>query len=668
MIATSATVMLNDLRYGRVPDQEKFALNAKLAAMMRIDAAPNKRQAIIAEARRPHGGRVYSVGALRKMYYGKWLDGHRDWTRLINRARVPEAAQALPESTVKRWHELCYQFRGKHKAAHRALKRAWEARDPIPGFEGVVWTPELPAGLSYENLMKKRYRPTKFADAAALVGLSATAPFAPGILTTRAGLAFGSRYVFDDLWHDFKVNVPGQTGARRLLQFHCIELLSACQCARGMKPEILNDQSGRFERLKEREFLFLLAHVLGDIGYNALGCILMMEHGTTHLDATREAFLADITDQKVIVDAGPLPNGSPLAPGLYAGRSKGNFRFKAALESLGNLIHNETADRLELPAQTGSNSRLNAPDELHGIERYNDALLRAMVTLPPALRDLISLPATPLIQAIEFADMVQERINNRRDHDLEGWAQCGFVTSEFRLHPTHEWSPMTQLIDMAPALRAAAEQAIDQDARLSRQRQLSPREVFDGLRPTLTKIRPHHIPAFLGMEHADERRVAKDGRFAFEDQMLGPGDHIYDGVVRDDEGHAETLPAGEKFATFVSTIDPSRLHVCDARGRYLGWCERTLIPSKADAFGFAKAAGRKMAAHRELLAPVLAAARPIIERQRDAAAHNDSVFAQAAAEPAPAPRPKVSAEQLRRNQSRAEQLAARAQEQLANDS
>lgn len=668
MIATSSIVMLNDNRYGKLPDAEKTQVAARLAAMMRIDQVPNKKRAIEAESFRTHAGRRYSVGTLRKLYYEKWIASDRDWTQLINRARVPETYSAVPEETVQRWHELCYQYRGKHKAAHRALQRAWESHQPIPGFEDAEWRPELPRGLSYENLMKKRYRPTKYADAAALVGLTAAAPFAPGILTTRAGLAFGSRYVFDDLWHDFKVNVPGQTGARRLLQFHCIELLSACQCARGMKPELLNDQSGRFERLKEREFLFLLAHVLGDIGYNPAGCILMMEHGTTHLDGAREALLADITDGKVIVDAGPLPSGSPLAPGLYAGRSKGNFRFKAALESLGNLVHNETADRLELPAQTGSNSRLNAPDELHGIEKHHDALVRAMVTLPPALRDLIRLPATPLVQAIEFADMVQERINNRRDHDLEGWAQCGFVASEFRLHPNHDWVPMTQINEMAPVLRAAAEQAIDQDPRLSRQRQLSPREVFDGLRPTLTKIRAHHVPTLLGMEYADERRVAKDGRFAFEDQMLGPGDHIYDGVVRDDEGHAQTLPAGEKFATFVSTIDPARLHVCDAKGRYLGWCERTLIPSKSDAIGFAKAAGRKIAAHRELLAPVLAAAKPIIQRQQADAAHNDTIFAQAAAEPAPAPRPKISAEQLRRNQSRAEQLAARAQEQLAKDS
>ena len=39
--------------------------------------------------------------------------------------------------------------------------------------------------------------------------------------------------------------------------------------------------------------------------------------------------------------------------GAYAGRGKGNFRFKAALESSGNRIHNDLADQALIPGQTG---------------------------------------------------------------------------------------------------------------------------------------------------------------------------------------------------------------------------------------------------------------------------------------------------------------------------
>ncbi len=659
MIASPVSIMLNDSGFGRLEDDEKPHVAAKLAVMQRIDVAANRQAALIAETLRPIAGKKYSEGALRKMYYEKWVRGGRKWQQLINRARVPSDAKGLPAAAVQRWHELVYQYRGKHKAAHRALIRAWDARETIPGFEDAPWAPELPEGLSYENLMTKKYRPSAYAVKVASVGISLAAlADAPGVLTTRVGLGFGSKYVFDDIWHDVKVNVPGQMGARRLLQFHCLELLSACQCARGMKPEILNDKSGRFERLKERELLFLLAHVLGNIGYNADGCELMMEHGTASVSDRVETFLADATGGKLIIGRGSI-SGSPLAPGLYAGRGKGNFKFKAALESLGNLVHNETADRLALPAQTGSNSRLNAPDELHGQEKHHDALVMAMLALPPALRDLVRLPATPLVQAIEFCDMVQERINQRQQHDLEGWDRSGFVVSEYRLHPSHPFAPMTQLHDLPDALRAAAALAIDGDPRLSRMRKLSPREVFDGLKPSLTRMPAHHVPAILGMEHAEERRVARDGRFAFEDQDLGPGDHVYEGTARDEAGTVTRLQPGEKFATFVSTLDPVRLHLCDARGRYLGWAERTFIPTRGDAHGYARAAGAKMKAHRALLEPVLAAARPIMKRMTDDAAVNDAIFAEA--EGAPAPIEDGRATRSKGNARRAAQLAAAGQ-------
>jgi hypothetical protein len=168
------------------------------------------------------------------------------------------------------------------------------------------------------------------------------------------------------------------------------------------------------------------------------------------------------------------------------------------------------------------------------------------------------------------------------------------------------------------------------------------------------------------MENAEERRIAKDGRFDFEDQDLGPGTHVYDNVCRDEDGHTARLPAGEKYATFVSTVDPQRLHVCDARGRYLGWCERTFIPTRGDAEGFARAAGRKMQAHRELLAPVLEAARPIMKRMTDDAAVNDVIFAEAQGAPDEKPARPTRSEN-KSNARRAAQLAAAAEQQISAD-
>lgn len=659
-----AALMLADARYARLDDAHKDFVEARVAMMQRIDAAPGKQQAFVSESRRTHAGECYSRHTIRKLYYDKWLASGRDWWAMRDAARIPEQAASLPPDFVQHWLELCYEHGGKHKAAWRVLKRQWERGEKIKGYEDLPWSPELPRGLSYENLMKS-YRPSDLQDRVAGIGLGAAFDLLPGTLTTRAGLKFGARWVFDDIWHDFKVNVPGQLGARRLLQFHCIELLSACQAARGMKPEILNDRSGRMERLTERELLFLLAHVVCTLGYNPDGCIMMMEHGTANVREAAEKILYDGSGRKILVERGAI-SGSPLAPGLYAGRGRGNFKFKAALESLGNLIHNELSSRLELPANTGSNSRVNAPEVLHGIEKHHDALVQAMAALPAELHELVRLPATPLWRAIAFADQVQEEINRRTDHDLEGWATCGFEMSEYRIHPAHPWSPMTQLKELAPALRSGMEMAISQDARLSRQRQLSPREVFDGYRHQLTRLPMHLLPRLVGMEYAKERAAAKDGQFHFDDMELGPDEHHYDGLVYKEDGSPVRLSAGEKYATFVSTIDPTRMHLCDAKGAWVGWVNRTLVPSKGDARGFARAQGAKMKAHQEMLAPVLAAARPIIKQQADNAAHNDTVFEAALGRrQQPAPKAEERARQNRRAKLDATLAQARRRNQEA---
>ena len=666
------TAMVASAEYGRVPDQERVRLKARLALCEAIDAAPNKAAAIREQALLVHHDTRYSVGGVHKLYYDKWLASARDWKQLINRSKVPSREVGLAPETIAHWHQLCNRFSGRMAAAHRELRRQWHGGAEIPGYAQTGRAGDLPRSLSYSNLTRAKYRPCKVAVSVARVGLSAAAEYLPGVLSTRVGLAPGSHFFFDDMWHDFSVTVPGQMGARRLLQFHCLELLSGCQIARGMKPELLNAATGRFERLKEREMLFLLAHQLGNLGYNPSGCVLGMEHGTANVDERVDRLLHDASGGKLSIARGSIQTPA-LAAGLYAGRGKGNFKFKAALESLGNLIHNETGDRLLLPSQVGNNMRLNAPDELHGRTKHLDQLQKCALLLPAHLREIVTAEITPpLHRAIELVDAIQERINDRTDHDLEGWEACGFTRALFRLAPEQAWQPQTQLREMVPAVRAAIEAAILADSRLAKARYMSPREVFtERVLPLLTRLPAHLCIQMIGAEHATERRVAKDGRFHFEDQDLGPGEHHYETRLHTDEGPTrEQLADGERYATFVSTLDPHRLHVCDARGGYLGWVERTSIYTKGDVEGFARAAGKTQAAARERLAPVLAAARPLIERDLAATDHANQVLADTAAlavqqnaERRAAAAPQGAAATKQRN--RAAQLAAAAQANLA---
>lgn len=627
--------MVNSPVYGLLPDDEKPQLKARLGLCERIDSAKNRAEAIRQESTRLHCGQPLSHGAIHKLYYDKWLAGGRDWQKLINRSRVPERDIGLAPETIAHWHQLCNRYMGRMLAAWRQLERDWRHGHTIPGLpaDAASRPADLPRSLSYSNLTRKKYAPSKVAISTARVGLSAAADYLPGVLSTRVGLAPGSHFFYDDIWHDFEVSVPNQLGSRRLLQFHCLELLSGCQVARGMKPELLNAATGRFERLKEKEMLFLFAHVLGNIGYNPEGCVQGMEHGTANVDERVDRLLYDASGGKLTIARGGIQNPA-LADGLYAGRGKGNFKFKAALESLGNLIHNETGDRLLLPAQVGNNMRLNAPDELHGRNKHLDQLQKCALLLPAHLREIVTAEITPpLHRAIELVDAIQERINDRTDHDLEGWEACGFTRALFRLAPEQAWQPQTQLREMVPAVRAAIEAAILADPRLVKARYMSPREVYtERVRPVLTRLPSHLCIQMIGTEHATERRVGKDGRFHFEDMDLGPGEHHYETQLHTDAGATrDTLRDGERYATFVSTLDPLRLHVCDARGGYLGWVERTRTYTKGDAEGFARAAGKAQAASRARLAPVLAAARPLIERDMQATENANQVLAEVAA-------------------------------------
>lgn len=664
--------MLRDTAWGTLDPVEKPHVKARLAMCERIDAARNKAAAIREEATRIHCGLTLSRGGVHKIYYDKWLASDRDWQRLINRARVPDReSTALAPETILHWHELVARFMGRMRAAHRELVRQWEGGAEIKGLPTTGRPADLPRSLSYSTLTRKEIAPDKVSRAVGRVGTSAASIYLPSVLSTRVGLLPGSWFFFDDMWHDFSVTVPGQLGARRLLQFHCLELLSGCQVARGMKPEMLNAATGRFERLKEREMLFLLAHHLGNVGYNPESCVLGMEHGTANVAERVDRLLHGVSGGKLRIERGGIQNPA-LADGLYAGRGKGNFKFKAALESSGNLIHNETGDRLLLPSQVGNNMRLNAPDELHGRTQHLDQLQRCALLLPAHLREVVTAEITPpLHRALELVDAIQERINDRMDHDLEGWEACGFTRALYRLTPDQAWMPQTELRAMAPVVRSAIESAILADHRLAKARLMSPREVFEErVRPVLTRLPAHLAIELIGAEHAEPRRVAKDGRFHFEDMDLGPGEHHFEGALHTDEGHkGDLVRDGERYATFVSTLDPHRLHLCDAKGRYLGWVERTRGFNRNDAEGFARAAGQAQSSARRRLAPAVAAARPLIERDMQATETATRVLAdvsaQAVTEHATARETKAKTAAAK-NGNRAAQLAEQARRRMAD--
>lgn len=536
--------------------------------------------------------------------YDAWRKS-ADWRVLMDRRRVPDDRSLDPE-LVEYWKALCQQNGRKCLPAHRQLKRRYFAGEAIPGIPAGPRT-HLPRGLSYANLI--RYRPSNFELTAARIGRTAASGMGPMVFTTRVGMEVGQRYVFDDMWHDFKVAVLGQRRACRLLQLHAHDIFSGCQFARGIKPRIENPETGQSVGLNQEEMLFLVAHVLDATGYHPSGTVLMVEHGTAAIADDIEQLLHDLTGGLVRVDRSGIQGASAFA-GQYVGRGKGNFRFKASLESLGNLIHNETAGFLDFPGQTGSNSRLNAPEELHGRERNLDGLQKAILALAPARAALLRLPFLEANQAMQLVEDVMERINLRTDHDLEGWLEAGLTTVDYDV-PGVGVITGQKVLALDPARRAAVEAVAVPVAR-----RLSPREVFDGGRRRLIRLRPEQLARLLGSRMRRTVTV-RNHLIEFEDRNISPSPLRY---------VAHHWRDGEKLDVVVNPFGPQEAHLFDARGRWLGAVRAWQSVSHLDEQGLHEQMGKAAAIEAQLLAPLARRGAALTKARLEAAEHNATVL------------------------------------------
>ena len=538
--------------------------------------------------------------------YDAWRAA-RDWRQLVNRSKVP-AERGLDVEFVDWWKKLCEQNGRKCRPAHREFIRRWRAGEHLPGVDNTLPRHELPPGTSYDNLM--RFRPTKFELTASRIGRSAAADERPLVFTTRVGLAVGQYFVFDDMWHDFKVIALGQRRPMRLLQLHAHDLYSGCQFARGIKPRLEDEATGKSIGLKEDEMLFLVAHVLDTHGYRAEGCTFLVEHGTAAIREDIERALFDLTKGKIVINRSGIEGAAAFA-GQYAGRSKGNFRLKAALESLGNLIHNETASLLQFPGQTGSNSRVNLPEELHGRERHADALLKAMLALPADRAAQLRLPFLEVSQARWLVEALMDRINTRTDHELEGWEEAGLTAVDYSL-PGVGTITGEAVMQLEPEKRSAVLAVGSPIAR-----KLSPKEVFDQGRRSLARFQPAQTAALLHTRAGREVKVGNDRLITFEDESISPAPLMYE---------ARTFAPGEKFEIVVNPFAPQTAHLFDARGAWVGVVDAWQKIRRDDVEGLHRQMGRAAQIERQLLQPLAARGAEMTRDRIADAQHNADVL------------------------------------------
>lgn len=428
--------------------------------------------------------------------------------------------------------------------------------------------------------------------------------------------------MFDDLWHDIQVNYLGvNRRSMRPLELAAMDVFSGCKFAYGLKPMMETDDGTQI-RLKEREMLFLLAHILCNIGYREDGTTLIVEHGTAAVREDIEKRLHDWTGGAIKVDRSGIEGAAAFA-GVFEGRPKGNFRFKALLESSHGLFHNEIAN---LPGQMGA-GRDRAPEEFDGRDKHNRALIKAMSALPPERAKMLMLPFLEYNQYRCIYDEIVSIINGRTWHKLEGWLEAGLVGNEYRLAENLPWMPAEAIRALPPHDQAAVE-AVARIPGRSRVRRLSPSEVWESGRRDLVRLPLYYAPLILGPQNGSERPVGKNHLIEFEDRELGPATYRYNAAeLLTTDGRVENLKPGETYLTHVVPFNPQILFISKPDGAFLGVCKAWETVRKDDTEALHRAMGAAAHMEKELLASLAKRGAKLTRERIDAAKNNASVMA-----------------------------------------
>lgn len=564
----------------RLKDKARQEVWAWLPLMEQIHHAKHGTQGEL--IRRIAQGKKLTASAVRKKY-DNWL--RVGWRALYSKSKHKSAC-VLPVEFVEWWREFMRPFQRKKstcKAAFRKLVHRlelWEqdgggpdSRHAIGGYDRCPErqrSTQLPMGWSETNLT--RLKASKAERAMECQGPKAYADFVPGIMSTRVGFKVGELVFFDDQEADLKVNFPGKNiKATRPLGFAALDWVSGQRIMTGWKPTLLR-MDGTREKLNERDFYWFVLGYLTLHGWRSdTGTLLAMEMGTASVkDWFREA-VGKVTGGKVRMEhSGRF--GDPAFKGmLYEGKSCGNFRFKAALESAFNLERNEMQF---LPWQQGRNRDL-APEENHGLDRYNTYLLKALRDLPPEQQAALVMPCLEWSQFLAIFENVQHRINQRTNHGLLDFTEMGFTVQELWMPGMLKGVPLTldYLRQMDPEQRQALDALAGTDA--IRCRLMSPHEVWTAGSKGMTRLQGHHLPILMPEEYALRLRVDDEFLLRHEDPELEPGPMIYlAGKVVNNHGEEIRLKRGTVYRCYLNPFARKTLQVCHEDGRWIGEAPR----------------------------------------------------------------------------------------------
>ena len=498
------------------------------------------------------------------------------------------------EAFVEHWQTLVLENRRKMRPAWRRLLCDFCAGVEIPGVgtwrdvylqlrgfmpsvgEPCPWSERNPPpGWSFRNLLK--FKPSEFAMVAAHHGMAeAKSRFGFTVRKTRVGLACCQVIEFDDMWYEHAVMYPGNKEPQRVVEFAAIDVLTGHVICHLAKP-IRERADGSRETLKAAWAKYVYHYALAVSGLPPERVVLVGERGTTKADGEFEAALKLINAWREAQGQGPVEwrtgalANAPLAKGLHDGAAKGNPRNKPHIEQMHATLKNAIGHVL---GEIGGG---------RGVQPEETGAMVAEAKRLTALALVSNVPVeklkTPFLSWPAYAEVIERahrQMDERTDHALEGWVECGFVKGEFRLKSEASWRAVKAMADMSPEEAGAVTALVNAGMAEYREVRLSPREAWEKSKGVLKPVPDYLSPLILGSELCCTARVTGNMQFVYRDPNIGS--RLTVAAI----AGGKLLTRGAEYRVWVNPLDGGKAYVCDLQGRYIG-VAKVLQAVRADA-------------------------------------------------------------------------------------
>jgi len=186
---------------------------------------------------------------------------------------------------------------------------------------------------------------------------------------------------------------------------------------------------------------------------------------------------------------------------------------------------------------------------------------------------------TPFLSWSAYSEVIERahrQMDERVDHNLEGWEDCGFVKGEFRLKAEASWRAVKAIKDMTPEEAGAVSALVKAGMAEYREVRLSPREAWEKSKGVLKPVPDYLAPMILGSELCCTVRVNNNQQLVYKDPNIGS--RLTVAAI----AGGKLLQRGAEYRVWVNPLDGGKAYVCDMQGHFLG-VAKVLQAVRADA-------------------------------------------------------------------------------------